>query len=340
MREQTLFDFPEVKIEKKIRLIELFGGIGSQAMALRDIGADSEHYRLVEFDKYAVKSYNAIHGTNFETSDVRNIHAIDLGIERRNEFTYLLTYSFPCTDLSVAGKMQGMSKKGWLEGKSTRSGLLWEVERILTECGDNLPDILLMENVPQVHQDKNIDDFNSWTEFLRKKGYSNFIADMNATDYGVAQNRERCFMVSVLSDSFIEFEFPEPIELEKVIDDYLETDVDDKFFITSEKADKLIESLVAREILPAIEQRAESGKSCQCAVDLSIREPKKLSRANCIKARYDAGISNLQSDGTGIVSLIGGEQKHQSVKLDGVCTCLCSSMGTGGGYVPLLVWEK
>lgn len=92
MREQTLFDFPEVKIEKKIRLIELFGGIGSQAMALRDIGADSEHYRLVEFDKYAVKSYNAIHGTNFETSDVRNIHAIDLGIERRNEFTYLLTY--------------------------------------------------------------------------------------------------------------------------------------------------------------------------------------------------------------------------------------------------------
>ena len=258
MKGQSLFDFPEVKVEKKIRLIELFGGIGSQAMALRDIGADFEHYKLVEFDKYAVRSYNAIHGTNFTTSDVRDIHAIDLGIERRNEFTYLLTYSFPCTDLSVAGKMQGMSKKDWLEGKSTRSGLLWEVERILTECGDNLPDILLMENVPQVHQDKNIDDFNSWTEFLRKRGYCNFIADMNAKDYGVAQNRERCFMVSVLSDDFIEFNFPESILLEKVIDDYLETEVDEQFFITSEKADKLIESLVARGILPAIEQRAES----------------------------------------------------------------------------------
>ena len=317
MKGQSLFDFPEVKVEKKIRLIELFGGIGSQAMALRDIGADFEHYKLVEFDKYAVKSYNAIHGTNFTTSDVRDIHAIDLGIERRNEFTYLLTYSFPCTDLSVAGKMQGMSKKDWLEGKSTRSGLLWEVERILTECGDNLPDILLMENVPQVHQDKNIDDFNSWTEFLRKRGYCNFIADMNAADYGVAQNRERCFMVSVLSDDFIEFNFPESIPLEKVIDDYLETEVDEQFFITSEKADKLIESLVARGILPAIEQRAESREqraesreSCQCAVDLSIREPKKLSRANCIKARYDAGISNLQSDGTGVVSLFDELQEN------------------------------
>lgn len=239
MKQNSLFDFPKVKVDKPIRLIELFGGIGSQAMALRDIGADFERYRLVEVDKYAVASYNAIHGTDFETMDIRSIHGSDLGIERRNEFTYLLTYSFPCTDLSIAGRMEGMSKQDWLQGKSTRSGLLWEVERIFTECGDNIPDILLMENVPQVHQDKNAEDFNSWTEFLRKKGYCNFCTDMNAKDYGVAQNRERCFMV-------------------KVIDDYLETEVDEQFFITSEKADKLIESLVSRGILPAIEQRAES----------------------------------------------------------------------------------
>lgn len=95
MKETWLFEElqpEEIKINKKIRLIELFGGIGSQAMALRDIGADFEHYRLVEFDKYAVKSYNAIHGTNFNTQDIKNTHGIDLGIERRNEFTYLLTY--------------------------------------------------------------------------------------------------------------------------------------------------------------------------------------------------------------------------------------------------------
>lgn len=88
--QNDLFDFPKLKITKKIRLIELFGGIGSQAMALRDIGADFEHYRLVEFDKYAVASYNAIHGTNFKPTDIRNVHGLDMGIENKQSFTYLL----------------------------------------------------------------------------------------------------------------------------------------------------------------------------------------------------------------------------------------------------------
>lgn len=79
-------------IDKKIRLIELFAGVGSTAMALRDIGADFEHYRVVEFDKYAVKSYNAIHGTNFEPTDIRNFKGSDLGIVDVEKFTYLLTY--------------------------------------------------------------------------------------------------------------------------------------------------------------------------------------------------------------------------------------------------------
>lgn len=260
-----LFDFEEFSTDKRIRLIELFGGIGSQAMALRDIGADFEHYRLVEFDKYAVKSYNAIHGTNFEVSDIREIHAIDLGIEKRNDFTYLLTYSFPCTDLSIAGKMEGMKR-----GSGTRSGLLWEVERLLKELDDNLPDVLVMENVPQVHSNKNAEDFSEWVSFLRKEGYSNFYADMNAKDYGVAQNRERCFMVSILGT--YDFNFPEEIPLEKVIDDYLEKDVDEKYFISSEKADKLINSLIERKVLPPIannrteqNKRAGSQSTCQYA---------------------------------------------------------------------------
>ena len=73
-------------------MIELFAGVGSQAMALRDIGADFEHYRVGEFDKYAVKSYNAIHGTNFEPTDIRNFKGSDLGIVDVEKFTYLLTY--------------------------------------------------------------------------------------------------------------------------------------------------------------------------------------------------------------------------------------------------------
>lgn len=90
--ELSLFDFPKVEVTKKIRLIELFGGIGSQAMALRDIGADFEHYRLVEFDKYAVASYNAIHGTDFSVLDIRDVHGKDLGIIEKDTYTYLLTY--------------------------------------------------------------------------------------------------------------------------------------------------------------------------------------------------------------------------------------------------------
>jgi len=91
MEQGLLFDFPKFKITKKIRLIELFGGIGSQAMALRDLGADFEHYRLVEFDKYAVNSYNAIYHSNFTTTDIRNVHGADLGIVEKTTYTYLLT---------------------------------------------------------------------------------------------------------------------------------------------------------------------------------------------------------------------------------------------------------
>ena len=89
----SFFDLtlPLYVIEKPIRLVELFAGIGSQAMALRDLGADFEHYRVVEFDKYAIKSYNAIHGTDFQTMDITKIKGADLGIEDVKHFTYLLT---------------------------------------------------------------------------------------------------------------------------------------------------------------------------------------------------------------------------------------------------------
>ena len=95
MEQLSIFDLtmPYVSIDKPIRLIELFSGIGSQAMALRDLGADFEHYRSIEFDEYAVRSYNAIHGTNFPVTDIRNIHGEDLGIVDKGEFAYLLTHS-------------------------------------------------------------------------------------------------------------------------------------------------------------------------------------------------------------------------------------------------------
>lgn len=231
--QMHIFDYirEPIRITKPIRLIELFAGYGSQAMALKRIGAKFEHYRVVEFDKYAIASYNAVHGTNFPTMDITKVHAEDLNICDTNTFTYLLTYSFPCTDLSVAGRQAGMPK-----GSGTRSGLLWEVERILTEIRDGsgeLPQILFMENVPQVHSQDNMPDFRKWLDFLESLGYTNYYQDLNAKNYGVAQNRERCFMFSFLGE--YNYHFPQPIKLAKRIRDYQEEVVDDKFYV-SDKA--------------------------------------------------------------------------------------------------------
>lgn len=235
----NLFDYqkPLFKITTPIRLIELFAGVGSQAMALRNIGAVFEHYRAIEFDKYAIASYNAIHGTAFQTMDIKDVCGADLGIVDRDKYMYMVTYSFPCQDLSVAGRMKGMEK-----GDGTRSGLLWEVERLLEECGEELPQVLLMENVPQIHGKKNAHNFNDWCDFLEKKGYSNYWQDLNAKDYGVAQNRQRTFMVSILGE--YRYEFPKPVPLTKKMADYLEPEVAENYYVNSEKAEQLIVELV------------------------------------------------------------------------------------------------
>ena len=113
MGQISMFDGEQpLIIDKPIRLIELFAGIGSQAKALKNIGADFEHYRICEFDKYAVESYNAVHGTNFDVSDITQISADDLAVVETDKYCYILTYSFPCTDLSVAGKQAGMQRGG------------------------------------------------------------------------------------------------------------------------------------------------------------------------------------------------------------------------------------
>ena len=222
--EVSFFDAPFYVIDKPIRLIELFRGIGSQAKRMRNLGLDFETYRVCEWDKYCIRSYNAIHGTDFETSDITKLKGDDLGIVETDKYCYVVTYSFPCQDLSLAGRGAGMTK-----GQGTRSGLLWEVERLLNECGQ-LPQVLMMENVPQVHGKKNIEDFKAWISFLESKGYSCHWQDLNAKDYGIPQNRNRCFMISILGE--YDYEFPYPFELKLRLKDMLEDEVDEKYYLS------------------------------------------------------------------------------------------------------------
>ena len=258
MNEQLdLFSFntPKFKIDKPIRLIELFAGIGSQAAALRNLGADFTHYRCVEWDKYAIASYNAVHGTDFETSDIQKIHASDLGITETDKYCYIMTYSFPCQDLSLAGNQKGMTK-----GSGTRSGLLWEVERLLDECTE-LPQVLLMENVPQVIGKKNIKDFQSWRSKLESLGYSNFVQLLNAKDYGIPQNRNRCFMVSILGD--YHYTFPKKQKLELRLKDMLEDNVDKKYYLSDDMVNNFIISNEKQNLPFRSSDQLRAGKNGQ-----------------------------------------------------------------------------
>ena len=158
--------------------------------------------------------------------NIQQVNGKDLEIVDTNKYDYILTYSFPCQDLSLAGKGKGMSDT------STRSGMLWEVERILTECYElgELPKILLMENVPQVHGVDNIEDFNKWQLRLEQLGYKNYCQDLIATDYGIPQTRNRCFMISILGD--YNYTFPKAMPLKLKLKDMLEDNVDEKYYLS------------------------------------------------------------------------------------------------------------
>lgn len=242
MNEQfSLFDYirQPFSVDKPIRLIETFAGYGSQSMALERLGVPFEHYRVIEFDKYAIDSYNEVHGTDFPCMDICDVKGVDLGIVDKDKYEYLLTYSFPCTDISNGGQ-----QKGFAENSGTRSSLLWEVKRILNELKDinALPQILLMENVSAIHNKGNAPHFRKWLDFLDGLGYSSYVEDLNACDFGVAQNRERTFVLSLLGD--YNFKFPQPIDLRYCLEDYFEDMDEETAFQQIVKSEKAMDLLV------------------------------------------------------------------------------------------------
>lgn len=213
-----------------LRVVELFAGIGAQAQALENLGVDFES-TVCEIDDKAYKSYCAIHGNAPNLGDITKVPSLPE--------CDLLTYSFPCQDLSIAGNQRGMEK-----GSGTRSSLLWEVGRLLDDAGKRgkLPDVLLMENVDAILNDLNIAEFRRWIGKLSDMGYTSSYAVLNAKDYGVPQNRKRCFMVSMLGGRC--FDFPEPCPDGRVLKDVLEDDADGSLYLSDDKVNRISESMI------------------------------------------------------------------------------------------------
>ena len=212
---------PKLKLKPPIRLFEAFAGIGTQAMALKRITDDYELVGFSEIDKYAIKSYLAIHGDVKNYGDITQLRGGQL------PQIDIFTWSFPCTDLSKAGKQKGLT--------NTRSGLGFEVVRVLEECQErgNLPKVLLMENVPDLLCEKFKIGWNEIYRSIENLGYSNYVEILNAKDYGVAQNRQRVFMVSILGE--YSYQFPMKQKLTKRLKDYLEDKVADKFYLSEKQ---------------------------------------------------------------------------------------------------------
>lgn len=207
-----------------LRVLELFAGIGACSKALTNLGIEHEIVDAVEIDKYAVKSFNAIHGTNFEPQDITKW---DKDIE-----CDLIMHGSPCQDFSVAGKNAGGDKDS-----GTRSSLMYETLRIVEKLR---PKYVIWENVKNLLSKKHRHNFDAYIEAMSELGYVSKYQVLNAKDYGIPQNRERVFTVSVRTDGNIDeydafeqdFHFPEKQPLEKKLKDMLEDDVDEKYYLT------------------------------------------------------------------------------------------------------------
>lgn len=210
--------------KSKLRVFEAFSGIGAQRKALENLGIDHEVVAISEIDKHAIASYEAMFGETLNVGDITMIDPHDIPDHD------LFTYSFPCQDISIAGKIQGFD-----EGSGTRSSLLWECEKVIKT---KRPKYLLLENVKNLVGSKNMENFEKWLDILHGHGYRNFYQVLNAKDYGVPQNRERVFVVSVL-DKDIEYQFPTGRGTKKTLEEILEQEVAEKYYFSNEKLETL-----------------------------------------------------------------------------------------------------
>ena len=215
---------------RKIRLLSLFSGIGAFEKALKNLGWDLDLVGYSEIDKYASKAYSAIHEVS-EDMNLWDVKTIDTS--KLPKDLDLLTYGFPCQDISIAGKTKGF----WNEdGSITRSGLFFEALRIIK---DTQPRVAIAENVKNLMSESFRQTYHTVVESLGAAGYNSYVQILNAKDFGIPQNRERVFIVSIRKDIDMGFEFPATRPLELRLKDLLEDEVDEKYYLSDVMMDYL-----------------------------------------------------------------------------------------------------
>lgn len=212
-----------------IRVLELFGGIGACSKALERLNIPHEIVDYVEIDKYAVQSFNAIHGTSFEPQDITKWDK-DIKVD-------LIMHGSPCQDFSVAGLGKGGDK-----GSGTRSSLMYETLRIVEKLK---PKYVIWENVKNLLSAKHKPNFDAYQKAMEDLGYKNFYQVLNAKDFGVPQNRERVFTVSIRREKKMSgmsdpvFQFPDTMPLTKRLKDILDDKVDESFYLSDDRVKKI-----------------------------------------------------------------------------------------------------
>ncbi len=250
---------------KKLTANELFSGIGAQRKALERLGIPHEVVGISEIDKYAIQSYEAIFGATRNYGDICTAPRLD--------YADLWTYSFPCQDISVAGNQKGISE-------GTRSGLLYQVQRLLEVAKEEgtLPKYLLLENVKNLVGKKFKSQFDNWLFYLDQLGYDTYWEVLNAKNYGIPQNRERVFAVSIRKDLNQKYEFPKAKVLTKKLADVLEDEVDEKYYLSQDKVNSFIKNLEQTGFVAVREATKKGYAKATVGDSINIEQPNSKTR--------------------------------------------------------------
>lgn len=223
-----------------MKVLSLFSGIGAFEKALKNLNIPFELVGFSEIDKYAVKSYCAIHGVD-ESMNLGDITKVDEKL--LPDDIDLIVYGFPCQDISLVGKQKGLFNE---DGSQTRSGLFFEALRIIEATQ---PKVAISENVKNLTSKKFSEQFKIVLDSLEAAGYNNYWNVLNAKDFGIPQNRERVFIVSIRKDIDTGlFQFPEGFPLELRLKDMLEDEVDEKFYISDSKITNFVNGDVCKTV--------------------------------------------------------------------------------------------